>query len=96
MVSFNWWGLSDRQIWLPGGGLIDRQYQPKPVYTRLKKLIHEEWTTHVDATTDEQGTAAFRGFRGRYTIRVKPADGEARSFEAILSKDLKNHWEFTL
>jgi len=96
MVSFNWWGLSDRQIWLPGGGLIDREYQPKPVYTRLKKLIHEEWTTHVDATTDEQGTAAFRGFRGRYTIRVKPADGEARSFEATLSKDMKNNWEFTL
>ncbi len=24
VVSINWWGLSDRQIWLPGGGLLRR------------------------------------------------------------------------
>jgi endo-1,4-beta-xylanase len=45
VVSINWWGLSDRDIWLPGGGLIDEEYNPKPVYNRLMKLIKEDWMT---------------------------------------------------
>ena len=45
--SINWWGFTDRNIWQPGGGLLDENYRPKPVYERLKKLIHEEWHTRV-------------------------------------------------
>ncbi len=51
VASINWWGLSDRRIWLPGGGLIDEEYEPKPVYARLKELIRREWTTDLDTRT---------------------------------------------
>ena len=96
VVSINWWGFTDRRIWRPGGGLLDREYQPKPVYTRLKKLIHEEWKTRLTATTDAKGTVALRGFLGRYSIRVTAPGRPARSFDASLRRDVKNAWVFTL
>ncbi len=96
MASINWWGFTDRNIWQAGGGLLDREYNPKPVYTRLKKLIHEEWNTRLTATTDAKGTAALRGFLGGYSIRVTAAGKPPRTFKATLRKDAKNDWVFTL
>lgn len=91
--SINWWGLSDRDIWLEGGGLIDEQYEPKPVYRRLQELIHEEWTTEVtlDDMSDE-GAASFRGFHGDYRIRVHLDNGQVRTFEKHLGADGPNRW----
>jgi len=91
--SVNWWGFSDRRIWLPGGGLIDREYEPKPVYDRLKRLIHDEWKTRLDAVTDEAGTVSFRGFLGRYTVRVTRPGEQAQEFQAALRGDEENTWE---
>ena len=96
VASVNWWGFSDRRIWQPGGGLVDEEYEPKPVYTRLKRLIHDQWKTRLDTTTDEQGGVTFRGFHGRYTIRVKAPGKEAHSFEAELHKNRDNKWTFRL
>jgi len=89
-------GLHRPQHLAGGGGLLDREYNPKPVYTRLKKLIHEEWSTRLTATTDAKGTVAMRGFLGRYSIRVTAAGKPARTFKAALRKDAKNDWVFTL
>ena len=36
VVSINYWGLSDRNIWMPGGGLIDAEYRPKPGIQMLR------------------------------------------------------------
>lgn len=94
VVSINWWGLSDRRIWLPGGGLIDAEYEPKKVYERLRRLVHEDWTTRVEATTDEKGTVAFRGFYGKYTVTLKVKEREPRCFDAALRKGLENTWAF--
>jgi GH35 family endo-1,4-beta-xylanase len=71
MKSIHWWGLSDRSIWLPGGGLLDKDLNPKPVYTRLHKLIKEDWMTRgLTLTTDRRGQAKFRGFFGKYQLRI--------------------------
>jgi GH35 family endo-1,4-beta-xylanase len=42
VVSINYWGLSDRHIWRDEAGWLDRDYQPKPIYQRLKGLIKEQ------------------------------------------------------
>jgi len=34
-----WYDLVDRWSFLPGGGLLDRSWRPKPVYTRLEQLF---------------------------------------------------------
>lgn len=83
MKSIHWWGLSDRSIWLPGGGLVDASLNPKPVYTRLQRLIKRDWMTRgLALQTDANGHAAFRGFHGRYRITVTTPDGATRTVDA--------------
>jgi endo-1,4-beta-xylanase len=96
VASINWWGLSDRQIWLPAGGLIDKEYEPKPVYNRLRDLIHRQWKTGLDVQTDEKGQATFRGFCGAYDVTVKLPDGRVRTFKAALQRGRDNQLTFTV
>lgn len=92
VVSINWWGFTDRRIWLPGGGLLTRDYEPKPVYKRLVKLIHDEWKTRKTVSTDSKGCARFRGFYGKYKVAVKTAQGKTYSFDANLARGRQNTW----
>jgi GH35 family endo-1,4-beta-xylanase len=95
VVSINWWGLSDRQIWLPGGGLLTKDYEPKPVYTRLKDLIHQQWQTNLTARTDEKGQVTFRGFYGSYDITVTADHREPHKYQIALKKGGQSQWEFS-
>ena len=92
--SINWWGFSDRNIWLPGGGLVDEEYRPKPVYRMLEKMINEEWKTRLNTTLDSKGEASFRGFFGKYDIKLTTQDGRVRSYPVHIRKDEQNQWEF--
>jgi endo-1,4-beta-xylanase len=97
IVSINWWGLSDRDIWLPGGGLIDEEYNPKPVYNRLMKLIKEDWMTkNLVLNTDKKGNVNFRGYYGNYKVKVTMPDGSTRMLDLHLKEKGDNHWEFKL
>ena len=95
-VSINWWGLSDRSIWQPGGGLVDERMRPKPVYERLQRLIHEEWKTSLTAATDGDGAISFRGFCGRYELRLAGPSGAARRLAVHVRRDEGNCRTFTL
>jgi GH35 family endo-1,4-beta-xylanase len=68
MRGITWWDLCDEGSWLQGGGLLRKDMTPKPVYDALRKLIHEDWHTRVEAKTDAEGRVAFRGFFGRYAL----------------------------
>jgi endo-1,4-beta-xylanase len=96
VVSINIWGLSDRDNWIPGAGLIDEEYRPKPVYQMLDKLINHKWKTNLSVKTDNQGSAAFRGFFGEYEIIVKPSGGKDQYFSVHPSKNEENRWVFTV
>ena len=96
--SINWWGLSDRYIWQerPQAGLIDEKYNPKPVYTRLKNLIKNEWMTTTSGYTDKDGIIGFRGFYGNYKITLNTKDGQVHTFQIHLSEKEENEWDFKL
>ena len=97
IASINWWGLSDKNIWLKGGGLLDEEYNPKPVYHSLMKLIKSDWMTkNIKVVTDKKGEAAFRGFFGKYEIVVKKADGSIKSFNVHLREKESNNWTFKI
>jgi endo-1,4-beta-xylanase len=96
VVSINWWGLSDRTSWLPGGGLLDEEDRPKPVYERLRHLIREEWTTRLDARTDGEGAVSFHGFFGDYDLVVEPPGGLVRRLPIRVRSREENRWTFTL
>lgn len=68
--GITWWDLSDRQSWLPGGGMLRADMSPKPVYEELKKLIHQEWMTRTAGASNAAGQFSFRGFRGQYQVSV--------------------------
>ncbi len=74
--AITWWDLSDQGSWLPGGGMLRADMSPKPVYEQLKRLIHEEWKTQIDVTTDTAGRVAFRGFRGNYRLAIESPSGK--------------------
>jgi GH35 family endo-1,4-beta-xylanase len=96
--SINWWGLSDRYIWneRPQAGLIDENYNPKPVYKRLRKLIKSEWMTNNSGKTNRDGSFKFRGFFGNYKIFLRTKDSLVQTFHIHLSKSEKNEWKFNL
>jgi endo-1,4-beta-xylanase len=96
VVSINWWGFSDRNIWLPGGGLVDEEYNPKPVYKMLDKLINETWKTNVTLQTDNQGIVSFRGFYGEYEISIVTAEGKKINYTVHVNKNEENKWSFIL
>jgi endo-1,4-beta-xylanase len=93
VVSINYWGLSDRNIWMPGAGLIDAEYRPKPAFEMLKNLIKGEWmTAPFMAQTDENGEIAFRGFYGQYEITQRPP-GQKHSAQVFhLAEERENVW----
>ena len=96
VASINWWGFSDRNIWLPGGGLVDEEYNPKPVYHMLDTLINRTWRTRLTAAADRDGAVRFRGFFGQYQVRLTGPDGRLRVFPVRVRRDEENHWVFDL
>lgn len=97
VVSINYWGLSDRGSWIEGGGLIDAEYRPKPVFERLKQLIKGEWMTQpFQACSDSNGEIVVEGFYGNYELAL-PANGRKQPvFELRLSAGLDQAVSFTV
>ena len=96
MASFNFWGLSDRDSWQPGGGLLDEEFEPKPVYDRVRKLVNRDWCTNLVFDSPAGGKVAFRGFYGNYRVTVAAAEGRVKSYEVHLRRDEENRWKFRL
>ena len=96
VASINWWGFSDRNIWLSGGGLVDEEYNPKPVYIMLDKLINETWKTNAALQTDSQGNISFRGFFGGYEVILTTTNGRKLVYNLHVSKNEENKWIFTV
>ena len=97
VVSINYWGLSDRNIWIDSAGLIDKEYRPKPVFTSLKKLIKGEWMTpDFTARTDSEGSITFQGFFGQYDVVVKQSGQQFTTYSLHLSERAENTRSFTV
>ncbi len=97
MASIHWWGLSDRMIWLKGGGLLNENFEPKPVYNRLLKLIKQDWMTkNITLHSNKKGEVSFRGFYGNYDILITMPDGKKQNYKVHLSERDTNKWELKM
>ena len=90
MAGITWWNLGDGTA-VKGenkafGGLLDDKFQPKESYRALDKLINQDWKTNLQSKTDAQGTLKFRGFCGKYTVKVT-SGGRTQELELKVSKD---------
>jgi endo-1,4-beta-xylanase len=69
--AFYFWGFMGMAVeWTERSGHLLR-----PVFHRVRKLIHEDWKTRLSLTTDEEGLLTFRGFFGDYALRHQPDGG---------------------
>jgi endo-1,4-beta-xylanase len=41
VLGIAWYDLVGREPFLPGGGLLDRAWRPKPVYRRIERILAE-------------------------------------------------------
>ncbi|MCS7303860.1 MAG: endo-1,4-beta-xylanase [Thermoguttaceae bacterium] len=87
MAGITYWNLADGTAYKGENealaGLVDKNLDPKPSYLALERLIHHEWKTCLSTASDQNGIVTFRGFRGKYTVRVKAGQLE-REFEIEL------------
>ena len=64
------WDFNDG-CWLNApSGFVHEDNSEKPSWYALKKLIHEDWETHLSLTADENGCISFTGFRGDYSLKT--------------------------
>jgi hypothetical protein len=66
--------------------IIDEKLEPKESYRTLDRLVNQEWKTRLTAKTGAQGVFRFRGFYGKYAVKVS-AGGHTQEFQIDLAKD---------
>ncbi len=79
MMGISWWNLVDDcgAYGEPSiSGLFTRDMKPKLAFLELRDLITKTWHTSLIVKADEKGTVSFRGFRGKYRLTWKGADGK--------------------
>ena len=84
MNGITWWNVVD-DCGAPGepsiSGLFTRDMRPKTAYFAMNDLINREWKTRLSSKVeveDGRGRISFRGFRGRYRLSWKDANGKER------------------
>ena len=81
VAGITWWNLVDGCSF-PGepqiSGLFAHDMGKKPAYYVLDSLINDEWRTK-GAAPAKGGKVSFRGFKGRYRLTWKDANGKERS-----------------
>ncbi|MFP3938208.1 MAG: endo-1,4-beta-xylanase [Phycisphaerae bacterium] len=71
--AFFFWGFINQAVRFRGR---TSGHETTAVYDTVRRLIHEEWTTHEQLTTDEDGCVSFRGFHGDYSLRWPVGEGQ--------------------
>ncbi|UCF93727.1 MAG: endo-1,4-beta-xylanase [Desulfobacterales bacterium] len=90
-----YFGMTDADVTTATCGLLDKHYQPKAAWHRLKKLILDEWTTKTAGQTAADGRFRFRGFFGKYRIRVS-RNGVEQQFDLYVGKGERNDFELVV
>ena len=87
VAAITWWDFSDQGAWMGApAGLLRADQSPKPAYDALLKLIKQDWATHTTLTTDNDGLATLRAFRGDYRLTATLPDGTSKTMTATLRK----------
>ena len=81
VAAVTWWDFSDQGAWMNApAGLLRADMSPKPAYEALRELIHRRWATNATVTTDQDGKATLRAFRGDYAAAIDRTDGTTAEF----------------
>ena len=59
-------------------------------------MIHREWKTNLDLTTDENGTVFLRGFGGDYDLTLEREGKAPVRLSAVIEEKKSTETNFTL
>ncbi|NIM07453.1 MAG: 1,4-beta-xylanase [Armatimonadetes bacterium] len=83
--AITWFDIVDSG-WLGApGGLLRKDFSPKPAHERLINLIKGEWWTQATALTDKAGRCSVRAFHGDYEIKAR-LGGKRKTVKFHLTK----------
>ena len=81
MNGITWWNVVD-DCGAPGepsiSGIFTRDMRPKLAYHAMNDLVNREWKTKITVKS-QGGKVTFRGFKGRYRLSWKSADGNVNT-----------------
>ena len=77
------------------GGLLRFDLSPKPAYNKIHELINKRWHTEEKLLSDENGYVNFKGFYGKYNLKIS-VNGKTITKEINLSKKSDNHFDITI
>lgn len=88
--SFYFWGFMGMGVNFTNS--YNSSHELRPIFHKVKDLIHSEWKTKLKLQTDESGTVKFRGFCGDYSLKPKPANGPGTGYRFSLDKNQNIHY----
>jgi endo-1,4-beta-xylanase len=89
--AITWWDFADYNAWQNApAGFLRTDMSPKPFYDRLMALIHGEWRTDVQTTSDATGALRGRCFFGEHAVTVTLASGDVLRGTFALNREDKN------
>jgi endo-1,4-beta-xylanase len=81
------WGFGEKTHWMGAdAALVNADGTLNAAGQRVSHLLREEWTTHGTTGTAADGRIAFRGFFGRYSLKITLPDGRQIEQEIQLTK----------
>ena len=91
MRGIIYWNIKEGDAWAKEGDcrgcLIDESMGRKKAYDTLERLIKREWNTCITSTTDQDGSLAFSGFYGDYTVTVEADGQEEKQYDVSFDSD---------
>ena len=72
IILFGFW---EESHWRPNGHIVNADWTLNEAGHRYQALL-DEWTTELNAVTDTNGSATFRGFHGTYEVTLYADDGQ--------------------
>lgn len=76
------------------GGLMHFDITPKPALKMIKKLFEEEFHTEMSLSTNDGGSARFKGFYGNYEVEIT-TEGKSETRSIHLEKNIDTNPVFT-
>lgn len=84
--AITFWAFWDGSSWLQGGGIVRKDWTPKPAYYVVDDLINNKWKTRFETRSDANGKISFHGFHGQYEITATTADGKTARGDMRISR----------
>jgi endo-1,4-beta-xylanase len=87
MKGFLMWGFWDGAHWLGNAPIYNTDWTLKPSGQAFIDQVFDQWWTDEVMTTNANGSAQVRGYRGKYRITVSCPDGSTTSQDIVLDGD---------